>query len=353
MDTSSVLNLWGNPGAEAPYWREQQRNDSCDVVAQASIYQSITGQYVSEEEACQIAASQGWFSEGKGTPAEYSGNLLNHLDVPISRTYGATLEDIKSALTDGKKVLVGVDAREIWAPVWDEFEMPVEQADLGHTVWVTGVKQELDGSYQIVLNDSGTWYGQEFSVDYEDFANAWQDEDFALVVANDFNTSNWIVGTQGADEMLGGTNGDWFDGQGGRDILIGAMGSDTLIGGSGADTLIGGSGNDLLIGGRGINSNKTIAKVKDGDKDIMIGGSGRDVFAIAKGRERDVIGDFKNGVDQLGLTAGIKYGQLDFTQKGNNTIVSIGNDQLAILQGVKVNQISRADFTTVHNQVFS
>jgi hypothetical protein len=356
MDTSSTLNLWGDPVADAPYWREQQRDYSCAVVAQVSAYESITGKYISEEEACQFATSQGWLTE-EGSPYEHIGNLLNQLDVATYRTYGATLDDIKTALANDEKVMVSLDANEIWFPIWNEARMPVDQADDAmHTVWVIGVAQELDGTYQLLLNDSGIPNGQVFTVDYEDFENAWQDADSHLVVAD--TLSGWLIGSQGSDEMVGTNDIDWFDGAGGadwldggdsNDILLGGMGSDTLIGGDGTDELRGGSGNDLLIGGRVLNSSKAITKVKDDGKDILVGGLGQDIFALGRGPDRDIIKDFKNGTDRLGLTAGIKYGQLDFAQKGNNTIISLGNDQLAILQGVKVDQISRADFTTVYN----
>jgi uncharacterized protein YfdQ (DUF2303 family) len=53
--------------------------------------------------------------------------------------------------------------------------MPVEQENAGHAVWVTGVDPEPDGSYKILLNDSGTSLGQMSAIDYWDFYNAWQD----------------------------------------------------------------------------------------------------------------------------------------------------------------------------------
>ncbi|GAB4231589.1 MAG: hypothetical protein Kow00121_59830 [Elainellaceae cyanobacterium] len=337
MVTSSTLNLWGNPAADAPYWRYQQLDSSCSVVAQASVYHSITGQYVSEEEGCQIAASQGWFTAEEGTPTEEAGSLLNHLGVSIYRTYGATIDDLKTTLENNKKVLVSLDAYEIWEPIRDELGMPVEQADGGHAVWVTGIEQELDGSYRVVLNDSGIPDGQQFTVDYEDFANAWQDRDFRLIVADSSIANSSLVGNQENDEMLGNSYANWFTGN---------AGNDTLIGKAASDTLIGGLGNDLLIGGEVINSGG-VARVIDNDVDVMAGGSGGDIFALARGQGRERITDFQNQIDSLGLTAEIKYGQLDFTQRGKNTIVSLGNDQLAVLQGVQVNQLSRSDFTTV------
>jgi len=175
----------GTPAEDAAYWHPQQGSNSCAIVAQLSVYESITGIELSEDTACQIAESHGWFDPETGTPPSEMGKLLAALGISTYQAYDATLEDIATALEEGDKVIVGLDANEIWQPVYDPVDgTAIEQENGGHAVWVTGIEQTDDGSVQIILNDSGTPDGQRKVVDATDFLNAWQDYGNFLVVAD-------------------------------------------------------------------------------------------------------------------------------------------------------------------------
>ena len=50
---------WGNPVTDQYYWRQQSGQASCAVVAQISAYQSLTGNYISEQAACNYAQARG------------------------------------------------------------------------------------------------------------------------------------------------------------------------------------------------------------------------------------------------------------------------------------------------------
>ncbi|MBK1987639.1 C39 family peptidase [Sphaerospermopsis aphanizomenoides BCCUSP55] len=181
----SQFDGWGNPIADAEHWQQQQGNNSCAVVAQISILESITGVEITEAEACELAEAKGWFDPETGTTAEHIGKFLEHYGVPCEKSYNGTLEDIADALEKGDKVIVGLDAHEIWHPARDPMTgSPLEQANGGHAVWVTGIDTEPDGSVKIILNDSGTDTGQMKVVDAEDFLNAWEDYGNLLVVAD-------------------------------------------------------------------------------------------------------------------------------------------------------------------------
>jgi hypothetical protein len=43
----------------------------------------------------------------------------------------------------------------------------------------------------------------------------------------------------------------------------------------------------------------------------------------------------------------MRFGQLDIEQQGSRTVISIGNDRLAILTGVRASQITAADFAKI------
>jgi Ca2+-binding RTX toxin-like protein len=127
--------------------------------------------------------------------------------------------------------------------------------------------------------------------------------------------------TAGNDKLTGTAARDRMVGLAGNDMLNGKAGNDTLIGGAGNDTLISGAGSDRLIGGRG-----------------------RDVFRLETGIGRDVIVDFQDRQDQFSLAAGLKFKQLDFTKKGRDTLIRFRQDQLALVKGIRPNQITVADF---------
>ncbi|MFK7733466.1 MAG: hypothetical protein AB8B48_17735 [Pseudomonadales bacterium] len=60
-----------------------------------------------------------------------------------------------------------------------------------------------------------------------------------------------IVGNSSANEFTGGTGNDTLQGGGGQDTLVGGIGNDTLEGDAANDSLAGGGGADILQGGAG------------------------------------------------------------------------------------------------------
>lgn len=152
------------------------------------------------------------------------------------------------------------------------------------------------------------------------------------------NGGDRLIGGKGNDVLLGGNGNDVMKGGSGKDSLEGEKGNDTLRGGGGQDDLDGGAGKDTLNGGGG---NDEI----DGGKgaDDLKGGGGKDVFVLTTGAGQDTIRDFKNNQDRLRVT-GFSFSDLSIESQGQNTLISTGNDPLAVLNGVRSNTITRADF---------
>ena len=175
VDIDTFAAVAGNPVENSEFWHQQAANNSCAVVAQLSIYESITGVCIPEDKACEIAQQSGCFDPETGTKPSDVGKVLNELGIPTEQKYDASLEDIADALERGERVIVGLDANEIWHPIHDANGNPVEQANAGHAVWVTGIDTQPDGTVKIILNDSGTPNGKMSVVDAADFLNAWQD----------------------------------------------------------------------------------------------------------------------------------------------------------------------------------
>lgn len=179
----------GNPLEDAKFWQEQAGSSSCAIVAQMGVYQSITGIELPEDAVCKIAEINGWFDPNSGTSPDALGKILNVFGVTIKNQYDASLNEIAQALEKGDKVIVALDAHEIWNPLRDGDGKPIEQEDGGHAVWVTGMDQDADGNIKIILNDSGISDGRMKVVDAADFVNAWDDFGNHLVIAKNTNPS--------------------------------------------------------------------------------------------------------------------------------------------------------------------
>jgi Ca2+-binding RTX toxin-like protein len=92
-----------------------------------------------------------------------------------------------------------------------------------------------------------------------------------------------LIGTSGADLILGRAGNDIITGFDGNDLLCGATGNDIITGLDGDDTLDGDVGNDILTGGAGNDW------MSGGiGNDILTGNSGSDFFSGGAGKDINV-----------------------------------------------------------------
>jgi Ca2+-binding RTX toxin-like protein len=105
------------------------------------------------------------------------------------------------------------------------------------------------------------------------------------------------------------------------------------MGGVSNDFINAGKGDDLIDGGRG--------------RDRMKGGRGNDVFVIAKTHGRDIIVDFKDHTDYIGLAKGLEYDDLEIMQQKRGTLIRSGNRALTLLQGVNAEAITAGDIVQI------
>ncbi|WP_088889340.1 hypothetical protein [Leptolyngbya ohadii] len=144
--------------------------------------------------------------------------------------------------------------------------------------------------------------------------------------------SGILLALGGDDRVNGGGGDDIVDGGTGKDTLIGSTGDDILIGGSGSDRIFGNAGDDILDGGSGI--------------DVLTGGTGSDTFVFAQNKGTDVITDFQNGQDSIGLI-GLSFDDLRFIQQGSKTLIQSGTQTVVELAGVRVGQLDASDFHSI------
>ncbi len=162
----------------------------------------------------------------------------------------------------------------------------------------------------------------------DDIVFAGQDDDF-------------VEGNENNDILLGDVGNDNLNGDSGNDILFGNLGNDRLDGGDGDDRMFGGQDNDTLIGNTG-------GDVLSGNvgNDSLIGGAGGDRFDFRSGDGNDIIADFTDGQDIIGLADGLTFEQLAISQVGNDTQITATGLSIT-LQGVSLNTIDSTDFALV------
>jgi glycerophosphoryl diester phosphodiesterase len=144
-----------------------------------------------------------------------------------------------------------------------------------------------------------------------------------------------FTGGETSDLINGRQGPDLINGNGGNDFLRGNRHNDTLDGGSGDDRLRGGYGRDLLIGSAGI--------------DILVGGEGADTFVLMPGVGKDIIRDFEDGIDKLGLSEDLTFADLtiETRNEGTTTLIKLDRQLLAVLREVDSVLITEDDFTIV------
>ncbi len=142
--------------------------------------------------------------------------------------------------------------------------------------------------------------------------------------------------------LLGELGNDCLQGYAGSDILFGNTGNDTLWGDSGSDTLYGGQGNDWLNGG-----SETDVLLGDRGDDTLTGSAGGDRFDFRRGDGSDIVTDFQDGIDIIGLKEGLTFETLTIVEVGSDTQISVNENILVTLLGVNANTISVEDFALV------
>jgi Ca2+-binding RTX toxin-like protein len=167
-------------------------------------------------------------------------------------------------------------------------------------------------------------------------------ENFVALAGDDM-----VQGAGGADALFGGTGRDRLHGEDGNDYLLGQDGGDWLIGGAGQDALHGGSGRDRIWGSRGndwLEGNGGNDWLRGGlGTNVVKGGNGKDVFVLER-VGKAIITDFEVERDRLELGDRLKFGQLTMTQRQRDTIITVGKDVLAQLNGI--------DADTLTNRLF-
>lgn len=143
--------------------------------------------------------------------------------------------------------------------------------------------------------------------------------------------NNFLRGGKGVDTLVGGINNDILNGNNDNDVVFGGDGNDVVRGGKGHDYLYGEGGDDVLSG--------------DFGADVLIGGAGADLFVLRRDtvvgvvepQMADYITDF-NGAegDRIGLTDGLTENDITYQR-----FVDVDNNGIpdALIQINSTNEI--------------
>ncbi|MEG4805275.1 Ig-like domain-containing protein [Microcoleus sp. ARI1-B5] len=255
--------------------------------------------------------------------ANDAGTLTNNDDVYGTQIPPSNQPPVANpdSATTTKNTAVTISASTLLANDTDPDNNPLS---------ITGVSNATNGT--AVLNNNGTPGNTA-----DDFIVFTPTTGFSGNASFNYTLSDGSLTNIGNVTVTVGTN---LSGGNGDDLLNGTAGNDSLSGGNGQDTLNGSAGNDTLNGGNGADN-----LTGGTGNDILTGGNGPDTFIFAALDGTDTITDFKDGVDYIGLSGGLTFGQLSFS--GSNIIITSTNKIMATLTGINTTTLTSADFLTV------
>ncbi|TNC74569.1 calcium-binding protein, partial [Rubellimicrobium roseum] len=199
-----------------------------------------------------------------------------------------------------------------------------------------GAGYPQDGMQATATNHLSGGVGQDILTAFTDANHYGYNEEDGYVVGlarnsldggagDDRLVSTIAAGSGGASELRGGE---------GCDTLTAIGGSGNLLdGGSGHDVLVGSEGQDRLMGGAG--------------HDSLTGGHEADVFVFGAKGGRDIVIDFKNGLDLFEIGSGADdLSDLTIRAKGEDTLIRFA-DASILLKDTGTALIDAADFVFV------
>lgn len=154
-----------------PY--QQSYSDTCAIKSQQLILNDF-GIPCTEDELVRYSTEQGWYT-GNGTSLEDVGKLLEDAGIPCTRQCDANVFNLVKELSQGHKVIVGVDSNELWGNRFIEW---FKDFFLGqtpdHALLVTGIDTSDPDNIKVIVTDPGTGEaGKAYPL--SQFMDAWSD----------------------------------------------------------------------------------------------------------------------------------------------------------------------------------
>ncbi|MCE1166476.1 MAG: C39 family peptidase [Sphingobacteriia bacterium] len=159
---------------------DQGYSDTCAVRSQQLVLNDF-GIPVTQEDLIKEATQHGWYTQGEGTPLEYVGNLLENHGVEVNRFENANIFNLTNELAQGHKVIIGVDANELWHNgFWQHAKDSIIGDTPNHALIVAGIDTSDPKQVQVILEDPGTGDVAK-AYPMEQFLDAWKDSHCFMV----------------------------------------------------------------------------------------------------------------------------------------------------------------------------
>lgn len=135
----------------------------CAIKAQQMVLLNY-GIEASTDELTQLAKQKGWFEEGKGSAFDFVGELLNHYGVESVQMRNAGVYHIMHELSQGHKIIVGVDA---------EADANQNEMLAQHVMLVAGIDTTDPDNLKVVVRDP-SHPEQDTSYSANEFMDRWK-----------------------------------------------------------------------------------------------------------------------------------------------------------------------------------
>lgn len=189
---SGDYHVWGESGENIydPVYIQQPDDHSCALRSQQIVLRDF-GIDIPFKDLEQIALDNGVYTT-EGTYTYDIGKVLQLAGVGMHQTIGNTVDDLINELSQGHRVIVSVDANELWhnktigERLKNWFQDAIGKQGGNHALIVAGV--EVDPLHpennKVVLTDPGAGH---FRIEYplEQFKDAWGDSKCFMAATDD------------------------------------------------------------------------------------------------------------------------------------------------------------------------
>lgn len=173
--------IHGAPESSADEWFEQNGAKYCMPASLTQVLSEASDTPLADESLVLERLAQLGAPDPavNGLPITMGEPLLESFGIPAHVEYGATLDDLKGYLDDGRSIILGVNAGYIWDGANDPVTNPTGQEN--HALLITAIDQERG---VVVLSDPGSSFGNQDTVELSLFLEAWAAGDNQMLVTD-------------------------------------------------------------------------------------------------------------------------------------------------------------------------
>lgn len=182
--------------------------NSCAIKSQQIILNDF-GIPCTEEQLIDFSIRHGWY-DGTGTLPKDVGNLLETAGIPVTRRTDANVFNLVNELSQGHKVIAGVDADELWhnksmgekIKNWlSDFFSEDGRGVPNHALIVAGIDTSDPNHIQVIVTDPGNGdYHKAYPI--EQFMDAWADSS-CYMVSTDISVPQNVAGMENFNSEIG------------------------------------------------------------------------------------------------------------------------------------------------------